>query len=81
VRKRKSVKFFLFNDEQWIESHPLRHNKRFKFKDIQTARFDANLIRVLPGRFSITTCANSRLNSRIVLLGLEMPTRLRDVFT
>ena len=24
VRKRKSVKFFLFNNHQWFESHPLR---------------------------------------------------------
>jgi hypothetical protein len=25
VRKRESVKFFVFNNRQWCESHPLRH--------------------------------------------------------
>ena len=31
VRKRESLKFFVFNSRQWCESHPLRQTRSFVF--------------------------------------------------
>jgi hypothetical protein len=34
LRKRESLKFFVFNNRQWCESHPLRHSKQLKQNDL-----------------------------------------------